>query len=227
MKIPVRLNAGNISLKGQVNEDKLLNNLIRAKTTIREYAVCNEFDYFVTLTLDKAKYDRYNLDAFIKDLGQFIRDYRKKYDADIQYILIPEQHEDGAWHLHGLMKGIKDEHMIPFDEIERAPAKLKGKDYYNFTKYADKFGFNSMGKIKNRKRCASYITKYIDKQIGKSIEINRKSYYCSRGLKKPEVIKKGTLQSALEYEFENEYCKIKYSNTIDSIIIADVLTNMQ
>ena len=38
----------------------LLNSLQRSKTIIREYAHCNEFNYFVTFTFDSNKIDRYD-----------------------------------------------------------------------------------------------------------------------------------------------------------------------
>lgn len=215
----MRSSERNFSSKCSVNDEKLLNNLIRAKTKVREYALCNDFEYFVTFTLDKNKYDRYNLPKFIKDLGQFIRNYRRKYKANIQYILIPEQHKDGAWHMHGLFMGIKKEHLIPFDDIPGVPDKLKNKGYYNFILYEKKFGFNSLGKIKDNNKVANYITKYITKDFGKDIEMNCKSYYCSRGLKKPVEIKRGLLLSPIKYDFENEYVAIKNMLNIDNVII--------
>ena len=60
--------------------------------TIYELAACNPWDWFVTFTLDKNKYDRTNLPKFQKDLSQFIRDFRKKTGAQVKYMLIPEQH---------------------------------------------------------------------------------------------------------------------------------------
>lgn len=208
--------------KNTVNEKKLSNNLVRAKTTIKEYALCNSFEYFITLTLDKEKYNRYDLKKYVKDLGQFIRDYRKKYKSDIQYILIPEQHKDGAWHIHGLIKGILPLHLVNFDCIPNAPKKLKNKDYYNFELYSKKFGFCSLGKIKDLEKISSYITKYINKDLGKNIELGNKTYYCSRGLKKAETIKKGHLVSPLEYDFENDYVKLKTVNSISNIIINEI-----
>ena len=77
------------------NDGKLANNLSRARTRIFEYAICNKFEYFVTLTLNH-KRDRYDLGNYIKDLGQMIRNYRRLYDVNIQYLLIPEQHVHGV-----------------------------------------------------------------------------------------------------------------------------------
>ena len=38
----------------------------------------NNFDYFITLTLNPQNTNVFNLDGFIKTFGQFIRDYRKR-----------------------------------------------------------------------------------------------------------------------------------------------------
>lgn len=224
MKIPILRKGENVNRKSKntVNSGKLDNNLCRAKTVIKEYALCNDFTHFVTLTLDKSKYDRYNLSKYIKDLSQFIRDYRKKYKCDIQYLLIPEQHKDGAWHLHGLIKGINENHLFSFDELPSSPAKLKGKGYYNFELYSKKFGFCSLGRIKDIEKVSNYIIKYINKDLGKNIELGCKTYYNSRGLKKAETIKKGHLLCPVEYDFENDYCKIKFSNNIENIVISDI-----
>lgn len=208
--------------KNSINDRKLNNNLVRAKTTIKEYALCNEFEYFITLTLDSKKYNRYDLKTYIKDLSQFIRDYRKKYKSDIQYLLIPETHKDNAWHIHGLIKGVKNEHLVNFDNVVNAPEKLKNKEYYNFELYQKKFGFCSFGKIKDINKISSYITKYINKELGKNIDLGQKAYYVSRGLKKAETIKKGHLENVLEYDFENEYVKIKNLEQIDNISIIEV-----
>ena len=42
-------------------------------------------------------------------------------------------------------------------------------------------------------------------------EKNKKKYYCSRGLRTAKNIKKGIIQTQkIEYDYENEYCKIKW-----------------
>jgi hypothetical protein len=205
-----------------VNDDKLECNISRAKSRVLEISLCNDFDYFVTLTLDRKKYERKDLEKFKKDLGIFIKNYNRNYKTKIKYVLVPEQHKDGAWHMHGLLKGMDETHLVMFDKIPEAPLKLKGKDYYNWTKYADKFGFCSLGKIKNREAAAKYITKYISKDIAKSVkELGAHLYYCSKGLKQAQVIKKGTLISAsVPFQFENDYVKI---STFSDSKIADLI----
>ena len=70
--------------KGTVNTKKLLANLSRAKNKVQEYALCNNFDYFVTLTIDRLKYDRYDLKKYYKDLGKFINNYNTNHSSKIK-----------------------------------------------------------------------------------------------------------------------------------------------
>jgi len=187
----------NYNSKGTVNDKKLDCNIRRAKNTVKELVLCNDWEYFVSLTLDKQKYDRYNLQKFNKDLSQYIRDLRKKYRADIEYLLIPEQHKDGAWHMHGFLMGLPKTELEIFDKEQRLPYyildRLKnGAEIYNWVGYQDRFGFCSIEPIRDRDRVSSYVTKYITKDLASSVkELNAKMYYCSRGLRRAKVIKKG------------------------------------
>jgi hypothetical protein len=202
-----------------VNDEKLDNNLSRAKSKVFEYALCNHFDYFMTLTLDPNKYNRYDLSTFIKDLGQFIRDLRKKYDIDIQYLLIPEPHKDGAWHMHGLIKGMPEEQLRLFTLEEKLPYKVlnlikKGNLIYDWTNYTKKFGWCTVEKVKNQEAVSKYITKYITKALKADLtrEKEKKLYYVTRGLKTAEKIKEGTLTShqlaRIPFDYQNDYIKI-------------------
>lgn len=204
------------------NEEKLENSISRTKSRIYEYALCNDFEYFVTLTLDSKKIDRSNIDNFIKKLSQYIRDIRKSTGQKIQYILIPEKHSDGInWHMHGLIKGLKD--LRKYDLSENIPRKMKDKiikyreenlNLYEWVGYTKKFGFNCIEPIRNKEACSRYITKYISKNLenDKGItEKNKKKYYASRGLKTAKNIKKGVIPTQnIIYDFENDYCKIKW-----------------
>ena len=189
--------------KRDVNKEKLSNNIARARSKIFEYAICNEFEYFVTLTLNRDYLDRYDLKEYIKKLGQFIRDYRKKYKANVQYLLIPEKHIDGAWHMHGLLKGIPKEQL-----------KINKHGYKDWEAYSKRFGYISIDDIRNQVAVSKYITKYISKSInngGGVKEKESKLYYCSRGLKRPKKINEGTLNTDqlnnIFFEFENDYIK--------------------
>lgn len=205
-----------------VNDEKLDNSISRSKNKVFEYALCNDFQYFVTLTLDKEKMDRSNINEYIKKLGQYIRNIKKSTDQKIEYILIPEKHADGEnWHMHGLMKGLQD--LREYDEKENIPKRMKDKIkkyreenlcLYEWLGYSKRFGFNCIEPIRNKEACAKYITKYISKNLDNDkgvTEKNKKKYYCSRGLKTSKNLKKGVIQTQkIEYDYENEYCKIKW-----------------
>ena len=204
------------------NDEKLDNNIIRARSKILEYALCNEFEFFVTLTLNGEKVQRNDIDNYIKKLGQYIRDVRKSTGQKIEYLLIPERHRDGEnWHMHGLVKGLKD--IRKFDVSESIPLKMKDKilryreeglDLYEWTGYAEKFGFNCVEPIRDKVAVSRYITKYISKSINGDMGItekNKKKYYCSRGLKTVKVIKKGVINvEGIVYDYDGEYARIKW-----------------
>lgn len=202
-----------------VNEEKLDNNISRARSKIFEYAMCNDFDYFITLTL---KDDRYNLANFIKGFGQHIRDERKRTGSNIQYLLIPEKHLDGAYHMHGLIKGIPGEQLI-----------INKYGYLDWKNYSDKFGYCSIDKVRDKEKVSKYITKYISKNVTVDLrgEKEKKLYYVTRGLKTAEKVKEGYLSSTqldeITFNFENKYVGIldlnglqylKLKHQLDTII---------
>ena len=182
--------------KGMANEEKLDCNVRRAKNRIKEYALSNQWDFFCTLTLDKLKQDRYDLGAYIKKLSHMIRNVRRDTGANIQYLLVPEKHRDGAWHMHGLLKGIPPEMLV------EAPRGVRKRQVYNWVAYSEKFGFNDLEPVEDSCKVASYITKYVTKEMNSSIkEMNAKSYYASRGLEVSKVIKKGTVSAKYNPEY--------------------------
>lgn len=206
--------------KIEKNPQKLANNISRAKSTIYELALCNDWDYFCTFTLDKEKYDRYDLEKFHKDFTQKIRDLNKKEGYNIKFLLIPEKHKDGAWHMHGLVAGISAEDVLEFTEDRALPKYINDKLQRNekvcyWKTYQDKFGFCILEEIKNIYKVSAYITKYICKDLDKSIkEINAHLYYCSRGLSRATEITRGFIDMPLldniQFNFENDYLKIHW-----------------
>ena len=68
-------------------DTKLNEAFCRAKSMVLQYALCNSWDWFFTGTLDETKFDRYDLDAYQQKISQFIRDKRKSYGTQVQYLL--------------------------------------------------------------------------------------------------------------------------------------------
>ena len=193
-KKPRNLISGPKKSKPKNNEcpvEKLDAALSRARRAVLEYALCNDWKYFCTFTLDKEKYDRFNLDKWHKDFCQWIRDQRKKakktgQDLDIPFLLVPEMHQNGAWHMHGLFGDITPL-LIPFycqrQQGLNVPDNLVDGGFFNWPDYQRKFGFCSFGLIQNKVACGFYVSKYISKNLQDTCQgYGCHTYYPSRGL---------------------------------------------
>lgn len=187
------------------NDTKLDNNFSRARSMVLQYALCNPWDYFFTGTLDKRKFDRYDLDTYASRLMQWIRDKRKAYQAGFQVLLVPERHEDGAWHIHGLVYGLPDSVVCNFEPP--APQKLIDGGFLNWPDYMHKFGFCSLAPIRDPIATAFYITKYISKDLSRrASDLGKHLYFHSRPLRK-------AIKASDVYGFERQledYCTHEY-----------------
>lgn len=173
-------------------DTKLDASVSRSRRMILEKALCNSWDWFCTFTIAEDKFDRQNLIAWRDSFTQWMRDQRKK-GFSIQYLVVPEQHADGSWHAHGFLSGIPETELISFLDMDkngyrtsngkRLPKKLRFSNYMNWPAYQKKFGFCSLGKIKNPVAAGFYITKYITKDNDRMVkEVGLHSYYSSKGL---------------------------------------------
>lgn len=202
--------------KGSVSDVKSDNNISRAKNRVFELALCNPWNIFLTFTLDPKKYNRNDLGKFRKDLSQFVRDYNKKYGLAIKYLLIPEEHKKGGWHMHGFLMGLPDEHLRFFTLSEKLPKyireKLKsGQAVYEWEPYRKKFGFCDLEVVKDQFAVSAYVTKYITKDLDRTVrESGAHLYYCSQGLSRSVVIFRGKANDGLVYDYESDYNSIKW-----------------
>lgn len=81
-------------------KEKLERSKRRAKSKLYDLILVNDFDCFVTLTLDNEKIDRYDYNAVIKKLNTYL-DNRVRRQG-LRYVGVPERHKDGALHFHFL-----------------------------------------------------------------------------------------------------------------------------
>lgn len=211
--------------KGTINDEKLDNNLIRAKNRVLELALCNEWDWFVTFTLNQEKYDRYNLKAFATDLSRFIRVERRRTGLQLKYLFVPEQHEDGAWHMHGFIKDLPVEYLREFTLDEKLPYYIRQKllddeKIYEWCAYREKFGFNDLEVVKDAVKASMYVKKYISKSmLESSLELGVHGYYASLGLKGCDDLRNLNFLSAIEYAkldctYNDNFCEV-YNLTVE------------
>lgn len=172
---------------GYTHADKLPQALSRARRVVLELALCNEWKWFATFTIAKDNFDRKNLDCFYERFSEWFKYMRKKHSLKLPYLLVPEQHGDGSWHMHGFFNGDLDKVLVPFQELfdagQNIPLKLVRKGFFNWPEYQQKFGFCSFGRIRNHDAASFYVVKYISKSFqGDARRVGLKLYYCSQGL---------------------------------------------
>lgn len=165
-------------------DHKLDNSISRARSRILELGLCNEWEWFCSFTVDPKKYDRYNLNKFYLDFTQFLRDQRKK-GYSIKYLLVPERHKDGAWHLHGLMADLPP--LVSFSKQladgVNVPLDLATGNFYNWVDVSKKFGYCSLGRLNSPIKSAFYISKYMSKDNENLVtDKGQKLFRCSTGL---------------------------------------------
>ena len=176
--------------------------LRRAKKKIRDYGLCNDFEYFVTLTVSCKNADRFSVDSCQSFLKKKL-EYYKRVSKDFKYLLITEKHKNGALHFHGLMKGIREKDLYK-----------NSNDFFSH-QYFDKVGYNSFSLIKDYYKCINYITKYISKDA-----VYNSSHYLyinSRGLQCPDefLIKENKLPKTFQFDYTNSFSEILDFNVYD------------
>ena len=193
-------NYGYRGKRGQAkNKDKsIYTSMQRAKKKIFGYTLANDWDLWGTLTLDKIKIDRYDLDLIQTKLNKYLQNTKRRKYPNLAWLIVPEQHKDGAWHFHLLLNG------LPFEELRYINKTYKNTErkMYNWIDYETKFGFNSFidvstVSIEEKYKISNYLTKYITKAFCEA-RYNKKKYWSSKGLAEPN--KYNTLLNYEEYK---------------------------
>lgn len=153
-------------------------NLSHAIQVVYDIARSNTFQWFVTLTIDGNKIDRYDYSSCADAVKLFTDRLRK---MKCKWLIVPEQHEDGAYHFHGLVSGNLP---LTYSGIEwYNDVEEKMVPVYNVANY--EFGWTTATEVLNPARVSSYIAKYLTKKI--SVPKGRKTYWASRSLARPSV----------------------------------------
>ena len=172
--------------------------LKRAKKKVFEIASANEWHYMATFTLNKDVIDRYDSVEVQKRFSNWLSNMVQR--KGLKGLFIPEKHEDGAIHFHGLMNDALTMHFSktykvmgikkPMGErklrnMKKSPTDTGVKPVFNVGEY--KLGFSTAIPLdeqsavdevdKNTTRVSHYITKYCTKDLDKIFG----SYYIAVG----------------------------------------------
>lgn len=204
-------------------DDKMAASLSRTRRIILEYALCNHWEYFCTFTISAEKYNRHDLETWRDSFLQWIRDQRKK-GVPVVYLLVPERHKDGSWHMHGFFSGVSSE-LVSFRSERKqglkVPDKLVKGDFYDWPAYRHKFGFCSFAPVRDPVASAFYVLKYLTKDMAvSSLGVGLHLYYVSRGLNRSVVQTdvygwSNYLDSFLENDYQ--FCRTGMTKTKDSL----------
>lgn len=156
-------------------QDFLQKSIDRTHSTVRDYILCNNFTWFFTLTISPDKCDRHD-DKSVQKLLKLYIDKIRRHNS-LEYIMVPERHKNGALHFHGLLNNPPE--LIPTNKRDSS-----GRPRYENPDALKMLGFNDWTKIENKDALSHYVRKYITKSM--IIEPNKRRYYCSKNLKKPE-----------------------------------------
>lgn len=210
--------------------------LKRARDKIFEMALANDWEYMITLTLNKEEIDRNDPKVVVKKIGTWLHNRAQR--QGLKYVVVPELHEKGGIHLHGLVAGdVKLKHSGTYKidgskkPVRESTLKKKGltvnsegvRDIYNIEDFA--YGFTTAAKLDgNKEAVATYMTKYITKDL-KMIFGN---YYLAGGDIRRQLpfellrLNYDDVPCDKEIELQNNIGKVKYL-TADLKQLNDIL----
>lgn len=181
-------------VKHRDNSEVRGDSLKRAKDSIFDYVLNNDFEYFFTGTINPDELDSKNPKELLKPVQQWLKDMVKRYG--LSYIMIAERHKKGGIHFHGLFRSVKplrlEDSGTKLYKGRKKPVSNEraeqlglsgGRTVYNLKTWS--FGFTTCVELTgDRMNTAFYVTKYITKDCKK---IFGRFFWHSRDLKKPSV----------------------------------------
>ena len=176
----------------------------RARAKLRRLALANDFEYFVTLTLDPARIDRYDPATITKALGRWADNMVRRHG--LRYILVPERHRDGAIHFHGFMAGAGL-------KATDSGVEWDGRPVYNLLQWT--LGFTTAQRLYGDYHAAvGYCCKYIGKQQGE--RPMGRWYYSGGALHEPRKLycdmDYRDVENSVEFSIPGAKLKISHKN---------------
>ena len=160
-------------------EHSLYSSLNRTRSALYMYARQCGWEYFITLTYSPDMIEnRYDFSLCMKKCSRWIRNCQNRKANDLLYLLVPEQHKDGAWHIHGLLCNTTG---LTFTDSGK---RFDGKIVYNLDDW--KLGFSTATKVTDTYKVSSYITKYITKDLC-AVTPGKQRYFVSKTIPKPKT----------------------------------------
>ena len=146
----------------------------RARSAVYDLAMASDMAYFVTLTLNREKVDRYDIREITRKLNAWLDNQVRR--RGLAYVLVPERHKDGAVHFHGFFNAA-----LPV--VDSGHKDAAGHTVFNLPGWT--LGFTTAIALYGDKRAAvGYCCKYISKAQEK---IGGRWYYSGGPLRRPRI----------------------------------------
>lgn len=148
-----------------------------SRTVNKVYAIARGYDWewFCTFTFSPEEVDRYDYSAVSALMVKWLDTCRHQSD-NMQYIVVPELHKDGAFHFHGL--------------FSRCASALRLSHFkglvYNIGSFSH--GYSTATAVSRPDAASCYISKYITKDMC-AVTKGKRRYWASRNVSAPEPVR--------------------------------------
>lgn len=170
----------------------------RTIKAIYDIARSNVWDWFVTFTFSPEKVNRYSYADCSAKMSNWLKRMGKQC-PELKYLIVPEMHDDGAWHFHGLFSNC-----VGMDFVFSGHYDEHGRSVYNVGKY--RFGWTTATIVSDNHCVTSYLCKYVTKDLC-AMTMGKKRYWSSRNVDRPEIYEymvHGSLDEILEKFMEDD-----------------------
>lgn len=187
----------------------------RARQQCYDYLMCNpDLDVFCTFTVDPKSHNSYSYDELVGRLSVWLDNRVRRHD--LKYILVPERHQSGAIHFHGITNraGLRlvpsgywkvGKYTLEWEKIAKS-RRNEAQEIFNVSDL--KLGFSTAVIIEGecaQEKVSKYIWKYMTKQGGQ--KIGGRFYLHGGDLQTPR------LEYSNEYFSEAEGVLVSYGST--------------
>lgn len=174
------------------------------------------WEYFVTLTFDPKIVDSLDYSEVSETLQKWT-DNMKHQNPNMSYVLVPELHESGRIHWHGVFSNVPNWKLTPARSAKTGRLIYKkGVQIFNLSNY--KYGHTTVSRIQNQKAVSVYCSEYMTKDL---IDLNyKKRYWASRNLERPNIEYAYFDEETLQFYIEN--CELDYSSDKTLILNQEV-----
>lgn len=181
------------TFKGQTSEqEKVSRSKSRANAKIKDLIYCNDFEYFVTLTLSADKVERSDYSAVMRKLNSYLANRVRR--NGLYYVGVPELHKKGGFHFHFLVNDC-----LPLVDSGTVIRPSGGKPVKVKTALYQRYNLDDCKKVYNVKDWElgfttairlygdrGAVANYIGKYITKGEKVGGRWYYSGGDLKRPK-----------------------------------------